>query len=484
MYVSLVILVLLAVGMLLSANGKDQFIKDLDSRDHPLKIFYPLASRIYGVFVRIGRQGLFGGMDALREVYVDEKPEVSLKKQGLRCIASILAVLGVTAFICLAYAYSKGSLLVDGNGLKRNRAGGGTHRYNLILKNDITGKNIVEVEVSERKLEGDEFEKLKADAGHYLDARVIGENESAECVRGKLNLVKNIPGTAVAVKWSEEDSWFVAVDGTLKNEEFVDPVPVNLHAVLTYYEKSWDYELRLVLYPPIVTEEDLFDEKLKEKLESIDQETQTDELFRLPEEVDENSIEWSEEEDNTVRNFFLLGFLAIGIIFPAMKQDIKKKQKERTEQMMKDYPDIVSKFIMLITAGMTCRAAWDKICRDYLKSKEKGSRMKYAYEEMLISDNEMQLGIPEIKVYERFGTRCSVAAYNRFGNMLARNIKRGSASIIEMLESEAKESFAERRENVRKKGEETGTKLLIPMFGMLILVIAIVVVPAFTSFSF
>ena len=96
----------------------------------------------------------------------------------------------------------------------------------------------------------------------------------------------------------------------------------------------------------------------------------------------------------------------------------------------------------------------------------------------------MQLGIPEIKVYERFGARSAVAAYNRFGNMLARNIRRGSAGIIELLESEAKESFAERRENVRKKGEETGTKLLLPMFGMLILVIAIVVVPAFSSFSF
>ena len=166
---------------------------------------------------------------------------------------------------------------------------------------------------------------------------------------------------------------------------------------------------------------------------------------------------------------------------------------------MRDYPDIISKFIMLITAGMTCRAAWEKICSDYRRSierekskdeavktgkKKKAGNRRYAYEEMIISNNEMQLGLPEIKVYERFGTRCSVPAYNRFGNMLARNIKRGSAGIIEILESEAKESFAERRENVRKKGEETGTKLLIPMFGMLILVIAIVVVPAFSSFSF
>ena len=187
----------------------------------------------------------------------------------------------------------------------------------------------------------------------------------------------------------------------------------------------------------------------------------------------------------------MIGIIAAGFMIPAMKQDIKKKQKIRNDQMMRDYPDIISKFVMLITAGMTCRGAWNKICSDYVKSMagngtsgEKKKAVRYAYEEMLISDNDMQLGIPEIKVYERFGSRCGVSAYNRFGTLLARNIKRGSAGIIEMLEAESKESFAERRENVRKKGEETGTKLLLPMMGMLILAIAIVVVPAFSSFNF
>ena len=69
---------------------------------------------------------------------------------------------------------------------------------------------------------------------------------------------------------------------------------------------------------------------------------------------------------------------------------------------MRDYPDIISKFIMLITAGMTCRAAWEKICSDYRRSierekskdeavktgkKKKAGNRRYAYEEMIISNN-------------------------------------------------------------------------------------------------
>ena len=88
-----------------------------------------------------------------------------------------------------------------------------------------------------------------------------------------------------------------------------------------------------------------------------------------------------------------------------------------------------------------------------------------------------------ISEYSHEAMTGNTAIYDLQGRrVVPRNIKRGSSGIIEILESESKESFAERRENVRKKGEETGTKLLLPMFGMLILVIAIVVVPAFSSF--
>ena len=499
MIASLVVLGLITLGVLVCSKDRDPALADLDPKEHPLKILYPLSAKLYGFAEKTGRQGLFGAEEILREIYVDEKPEVSLKKQGCKCIASALAVIAATAFICLAYTYSKEGLLVDRKYLKRNQAGKGVEYYDLSIRTKVTENLNMLIKVSEQKLYGEDLEKLKADAGYYLNSKVMCNNESADCVRGKLELPESIPGTGISVKWGDDNSWFVAVDGTLKNDDYTDPVPVTLHAELTYYENVWDYYYDLVIYPPVITEKDMFMEELNEKLSEIDTETQTEELYELPESIGNIDIGWEEKEDNTVRNFFIIGLFAAGIILPALKRDLKVKQKERTEQMMKDYTDIISKFIMLITAGMTCRGAWDKIYRDYMKTLDKADssekkasagengkirKRRYAYEEMVISNNEMQLGLPEIKVYERFGSRCSVPAYNRFGNMLARNIKRGSAGIIEMLESEAKESFAERRENVRKKGEETGTKLLLPMFGMLILVIAIVVVPAFSSFSF
>ena len=486
MYLLLTVPILILTGAAVFYR-RDASFNGLDGNEHPLKALYPLASVIYDIIKKNKKEEIFGNTDVLREIYVDERPENAQKKQGCKCIASVLAVLGVTFLVCFLYTFSREHILTDGNLLKRNEAGKGDEKYDLILDSILTDEQNLTVRVSERELKGEELEKLKADAQYYIDKMIFDQNESAECVRGKINLISEIPGTSVKIKWTDDNSWFLSVDGKVKNKDYTEPVPATLHAQLTYFDETWDYDKDIMIYPPLVTEKDVFLSELNSALEEADKTTRTDSYYELPVKVGDKDLIWEEEEDNTSLMFLFIGLIAAGAVLPAMKQDIRKKQKKRTDQMMQDYPDIISKFVMLITAGMTCRGAWNKICSDYQKKKKrdeegKGRSIRFAYEEMLISDREMQLGIPEIKVYERFGTRCSVPAYNRFGNLLARNIKRGSSGIIEILEAESKESFAERRENVRKKGEETGTKLLLPMFGMLILVIAIVVVPAFSSF--
>ena len=50
-----------------------------------------------------------------------------------------------------------------------------------------------------------------------------------------------------------------------------------------------------------------------------------------------------------------------------------------------------------------------------------------------------------------------------------------------MLKLEAIQAFEERKAKARRLGEEAGTKLLLPMFLMLAIVLVIVIVPAFLS---
>ena len=84
-------------------------------------------------------------------------------------------------------------------------------------------------------------------------------------------------------------------------------------------------------------------------------------------------------------------------------------------------------------------------------------------------------------MYENYGTRCGISVYKKFGMMLSQNLRKGTKGLTELLGREAEDAFEERKNLAKKIGEEAGTKLMIPMFLMLIIVFAMVIVPAFFS---
>lgn len=53
--------------------------------------------------------------------------------------------------------------------------------------------------------------------------------------------------------------------------------------------------------------------------------------------------------------------------------------------------------------------------------------------------------------------------------------------VSELLKLESIQAFEERKARAKRLGEEAGTKLLLPMFLMLVVVLIIVIVPAFLT---
>lgn len=148
-----------------------------------------------------------------------------------------------------------------------------------------------------------------------------------------------------------------------------------------------------------------------------------------------------------------------------------------------DYPEIVAKLSLLVGAGMTVRMAWEKIVVDYRARQKSGSKKRYAYEFMSEGLNMLKSGKPQIYVYEEFGMKCGIKEYMKFSSLIVQNIKKGTKELALLLTLEAKDAFEERKNMAKKYGEEAGTKLLLPMIIMLIVVMAIIMVPALMSFS-
>ena len=65
--------------------------------------------------------------------------------------------------------------------------------------------------------------------------------------------------------------------------------------------------------------------------------------------------------------------------------------------------------------------------------------------------------------------------------LLAQNLKRGNSTLLERLREEADKAAEEQLQQSRKLGEEAETKLLAPMVLMLAIVMALIMIPAFSN---
>lgn len=106
----------------------------------------------------------------------------------------------------------------------------------------------------------------------------------------------------------------------------------------------------------------------------------------------------------------------------------------------------------------------------------------FAYEMIVTACREMDSGVAELEAYRRFGERCGQMKYKTFSTILIQNLQKGSRRMADLLEQEALEAWDERKRKARVLGEAAATKLLIPMIMMLIVVMAIIMIPAFLSF--
>lgn len=178
----------------------------------------------------------------------------------------------------------------------------------------------------------------------------------------------------------------------------------------------------------------------------------------------------------------ILAVSAAVIIPYGRLKGLDRKLKYRNEQMIMDYPDIIGRMSLLIGAGSSMKGAWERIVNDYTKRQKKGNReFRYIYEEMRQSLFELKNGTSEALVYERFGQRIRLIPYMKFSAMLAHNLKKGNRYILEQLNMSSLDAYGQRRENVKRMGEEASSKLLLPIMLQFILVLIIIMYPAIMS---
>ncbi|MGN0481365.1 MAG: immunoglobulin-like domain-containing protein [Lachnospiraceae bacterium] len=286
----------------------------------------------------------------------------------------------------------------------------------------------------------------------------------------------------VEIFWISSDEKLIAADGTLHPYELEQgqEKDVKLTAVLSLgeYHFERDFEVTVVC-PPI----DSFERKLmwiNSRVKKYLDENMCEQNLILPANIEGMDIDYELPSDSGPGVFVII-FAGITAILLARHLDMKNKEKIKIRQMEIDYCEVVSKLVLLLGAGLTIRNAWEKTVSDY-QAKKKTSGERVVYEEMSVTLNELAAGVPERLVYENFGKRCGLPRYIKLGSLLQQNFIKGSRQLLRLLEEESDRAFEDRKLLAKKQGEEAGTKLLFPMLLELIVVMAIVMVPALMSF--
>lgn len=408
--------------------------------------------------------------------------KVAVKKYYLKKIKMIFLLIIFSVF--LTFLCFLGEIKMEKNSvtdyLKRPDYGAGDRlEYLEVQAEGENEKYEMEIMVRERTYTDQEKQEFLNQAILELDKIIQGENESMDEVRKNLILPENMFDGTVKISWVTIPYGVIDESGEIIGAEDGNGTIVELQGTLSCGTLEQIYSVYAKVFPPQLNEKEQFITDIRKAVEKEDIQKSHEENLRLPEQVGKKTLIWSQNKTSAAGTVFSIMLIVIVCVYIQMDNEIHKKADKRKNQLMLDYPDLMWKMTMLLGAGQNIRGTFIRMAEDYRKKQES---VRWVYEEVCITCQEMQSGISEAQAYERFGKRCQLPEYIRIGTILSQNLKKGSKGLTGMLEREAETAMNERKHHARRIGEQAGTKLLLPMVMMLSVVLAILLVPAFMAF--
>lgn len=397
-------------------------------------------------------------------------------KLSERQICVIILLLGMAGTAFLGANAFKETKLENGYELLRNEPKEGDYEEALIAT--IGDEQVsLNVTVSERMLNETEAKEELLKARDLISEFLKGENESLKKITTDLNFLTEIPETSVEIQWVDKAPDYFTFAGERRKEVVItEPVEIKLSAILTCREFSEDYETTITLFPAAEDKVESLQRLIKEE----NQQQVENKIFMLPDVYEGNSVTWRKKPDTTFLLVFLLMIMAVFLIKLGGKRDQESVKKDRLEFLEKEYAKLVSKFTMLLSAGLSIRNAWERIVLLY---RRKGDTEGALFQELNWGFLQMQKGVSELEVYEAVGVRFGNVHYKKLMAMFISDRKRGSVNLLDAMNQEMLSAWEEQKRKSRQHGEKIGTKLLIPMMGMLGIVLVIVMMPALLSFG-
>lgn len=448
-------------------------------------LFYPMARFLYEKSSSLGltATGNKQVKKDLKALNPGADENQVLEEYFIKKIALSLMLCLVGTVLAVAVSYSvQSQKLVIGGAVMRGNYEEGEKELTISARLDSGERKEFQVTVYPMELSSEEAQELYAKFLQELPDMISGENLSLNRTNTSLLLEDSYENYPFWVEWKSSRPGIVNSLGDVSGVE--EATEIVLTATITYGDLKWQEEIPVTVVPPTFSEEEQVERELEEMLEESERDSRLALEWRLPTNYRGEDLVWEEKAEDFSPVLLVGAFVIAMLVFILADKDLHDELLLRREYMRRAYPDVVQKLVLYLGAGLTVRGAFQRISSEHENSgnaKDKAEPSRLIYDEIRYMCRELQAGVSEGAAYEHLGRRIGVQEYLRLSTLLSQNLKKGNSTLLQRLQEEAEKAYEERLQNSRKLGEQASTKLLLPMTMFLVVVMLVVMLPAFSS---
>lgn len=352
--------------------------------------------------------------------------------------------------------------------------GEGSRQEEVIMEwkkeNGEKEKKEITLEILEEAVTEKQIKKMFEKGKKEIDKKILEQVLSWDHVEHSFVLPDTVVEQQINLTWDTDHPDIVDWMGHLGENIRSEGEKVRLTAYMEFQEQEAIYTRELVVFPEKSTMEETVEKYMHKK--GSPGET----ALSLPEEIQGRPVIWKKNTKrikNGLKIFLLLSPVCFLMLF---KQKEEEKEKKERQELLKDYPEFVTKLTLLLSTGVTLRKAFERISKDYMVCKKDGETRKL-YEILWELNGEMNRGVSEKEVYRNLGERCELLCYRTLSSLLVQHLQKGGKEIEQVLEEEVENAQMQRQQQAKVLGQQASTKLLFPMILMLLIVFIILIAP-------
>jgi|GEM_PF-6826063 len=387
-------------------------------------------------------------------------------------ISTLIVGFLISAGVFISEKYSKS----DPRILYRNDYGQGESKVTLRAEYLDNYKDMTIV-VAEREYADEELDDKVSKLKGELLLTLLSDNSDLSNIESDIYLPSDVDGYPFYLRWDISDTDVINSGGHIICEpDCRNNHEVIVNAYVSYKEYRNNIEYRLIVKHPTKDELTMAEYYIQKNIESVNESDKYERYIILPDLVKGIRISWSKPVSRNSLYIFIASIVIAILLGWAYEQDEKKKEARIRQDLEDIYPLFVDKLRMYLLSGLNTKSSIINIYKNISQHRE--DKYKYLIKILRKLNNYYKNGVAEEKIYEELGRMCG-GSYKKLCFLLSVNLKKGNDKLLTMMSLESDKALAYRKNMAMKKCDEAGVKMLFPMILMLIVVMLMIIIPAY-----